>query len=86
MNWTKLFVTVALVALTLANLLGSVLAGHKVVVRDPSGKVIERRYTTGNKTIVRDAKGRKIRVEIVRGKKREIRDPSGRLIRVERIQ
>ncbi len=61
-----------------------------VVVRDRSGRVIEKHYITqtknGRRTVVRNPTGKRIRVEILRGKKKEIRDPMGRLLRTETVK
>lgn len=47
-----------------------------VVVRDRSGKVIERKITRGNRTEVRSPTGKLIRVETVKRDKKVIRTPS----------
>jgi hypothetical protein len=59
------------------------LAVETVVVRDRSGKAIEKRITRGNRTEIRSPSGRLLRVEIRKGKKIEVRDPSGRLLETE---
>jgi hypothetical protein len=59
-------------------------------VRDRSGRLLEKHYTTytktGSKTVVRSPTGKKLRVETVRGKKKEIRSPTGRLLRKEIVR
>lgn len=55
-----------------------------VVVRDRSGRVVEKRITRGNRTEIRSPTGKLIRVQIRKRDRIEIRTPSGRLIRIEK--
>lgn len=80
-------------ALKLTTLVGTIvllllptwsMGADTVVIRDPSGKLIEKKITRGNRTEVRSPTGKLIRVEIRNKDRVEIRTPTGKLLRMER--
>jgi hypothetical protein len=80
----KARIRVLLTTLMLLLIPAGSLADGTVVVRDPSGKIIEKRTTRGDRTEVRSPTGKLIRVEIRKNDRVEIRDPSGKLLRTEK--
>jgi len=61
-------------------------AADVVVVRDRSGKVVERHVIKGNRKEIRSPNGKLLRVEIRRGDRIEVRAPNGRLIQTKKLQ
>lgn len=82
---TALILTLALSLLLLVALSPApTTAAEPIVVRDRSGKVVERRYQKGNRKEIRSPARKLIRIEIKRGDRIEVRSPSGRLLQTKK--
>ncbi len=81
-------ITVVALALFLLSMLSSPAlssATERVVVRDRSGRVIERKIIRGKRTEIRSPNGKLLRVEIRKKDRIEVRSPSGRLLETRKI-
>lgn len=72
-----------LVAVFLALLFPALCLGEETVVRDRTGRILERRVQQGNTVKVYDATGKLLRTEKFQGDKTTVRDRAGKLLETD---
>ncbi len=78
------FSKLLLIATILTSLLLLPCVGQDMVVRDRTGKILERRVQQGDITRIYDSQGHLLRTEKTHGDRTEIRDRTGKLLETEK--